>query len=174
MCKEVSPGLLYECDGNCGASGGIWGTYTYTGDSNVYLAAKHCGLVPGRFVKISKGSQPSYYGSTKNGVTTNNYGPFATSYVLVREGDQQHSSVVAVEALKDLINHELDKFKQSLVAAADDSKLVCSMCMSLPRTHLCMPCNHFHYCPECIKIVIAKGTCVICQQEVTGHMKAYI
>lgn len=131
-------------------------------------------MVPGRFVKIMKGPQTSFFGTAKHGVTTLNYGSFPTSYVLVREGDSQHESVVAVESLKEMINHELDKFKQSLVAAAADTKLMCSMCMSLPRTHLCMPCNHFHYCPECIKIVINKGNCIICNQEVTGHLKAYI
>jgi hypothetical protein len=138
---------LYECDGNCGASGTVWGTFTYTGDSNVYLAAKHCGLVPGRFVKISKGPKSSFFGTTKHGVTTVNYGTFNTSFVLVREGDSEHESVIAVESLKELINHELDKFKQSIVASAADNKLVCSMCMNLPRTHMCLPCNHFHYCP---------------------------
>lgn len=166
--------MLYECDGNCGASGTVWGSFTYTGDSNVYLAAKHAGLVPGRFVKINKGPQTSFFGTSKNGVTTQNYGNFNSSYVLVREGDDQHQSVVAVESLKMLINNELDKFKQSLVAAANDAKLTCSMCMSLPRTHLCMPCNHFHYCQECIKTVISKGSCIVCGQEITGHLKAYI
>jgi len=174
MCKEISKDLLYECDGNCGASGTVWGSFTYTGDSNVYLAAKHAGLVPGRFVKICKGPQTSFFGSSRNGVTTVNYGAFATSFLLVREGDIQHESVVAVESLKQLLNHELDKFKHSLVAAASDNKLMCSMCMALPRTHMCMPCNHFHYCPECIKIIISKGSCAICGQEVSGHMKAFI
>jgi hypothetical protein len=84
MCKEVSKDLLYECDGNCGAGGTVWGSFTYTGDSNIYLAAKHAGLIPGRFVKIPKGPQTSFMGSTRNSITTNNYGPFNTSYVLVR------------------------------------------------------------------------------------------
>lgn len=54
----------------------------YTGDSNIYLAAKHAGLTPGKFVKTSLGPQNSFEGTTQNDITTTPYGPFGTSYVL--------------------------------------------------------------------------------------------
>lgn len=54
------------------------------------MAAKHAGLVPGKFMKINKGPQQSFIGTSKNGITTSNYGYFASSYTLVKEGDNQH------------------------------------------------------------------------------------
>ena len=66
----------------CGASGTVWGSGLYTGDSNIYVAAKHAGLVPGRFVKTSMGPQNSFLGTTQNEVSTTPYRPFGSSYVL--------------------------------------------------------------------------------------------
>ena len=82
MCKEIVKDQVYECNGECGASGTVWGSLLYTGDSNIYVAAKHAGLLPGRFTKKSMGPQPSFEGTTQNEVSTTPYGYFASSYVL--------------------------------------------------------------------------------------------
>lgn len=74
---------MYQCSGLCGESGTVWGSNLYTGDSNIYVAAKHAGLTPGIFMKIDKGPQTSFVGTTQNGVTTLQYGNFPSSYLLV-------------------------------------------------------------------------------------------
>jgi hypothetical protein len=80
---------MYECSGICGATGTVWGSELYTGDSNVFVAAKHAGFVPGVFMKIDKGPQQSFIGTSQNGVTTLQYGPFQTSYILVSADDNK-------------------------------------------------------------------------------------
>jgi len=71
-------------------AGAVWGSGPYTSDSNIGMAAVHAGVlevgesgvVRVKFVP----SPPAYQGTTANGVTTSNYGPFTRgSYVIVRE-----------------------------------------------------------------------------------------
>jgi hypothetical protein len=60
--------------------GTVWGTDVYTRDSNIGAAAVHMGLVkPGetRVLRIEVvPERESYPGSTRNGVTTTDYGTF--------------------------------------------------------------------------------------------------
>lgn len=173
MCRQIS-NEIFECNGVCGAAGSVWGSDTYTGDSNIYVAAKHCGLVPGRFIKITKGQQASFASSTRNGVTTNSYGSYGTSFSLAQEGNYPNLAFIAIESFKDVFLQELEKLKQAVSLISDDSNKMCIVCHSKVRTHLCMPCNHFRYCQECIKAVLARGTCTSCNQPVTGYMNAFL
>lgn len=61
-----------------------------------------------------------------------------------------------------------------MAATMSENKMVCVVCMSLPRSYLCMPCNHVSYCQECIKMVVGKGNCMVCGAEVTGHMRVIL
>jgi hypothetical protein len=68
--------------------GPVWGTDTYTLDSNLATAAVHAGLLkPGQTgtvrVKILA-PQPAYAGSARNGVTSMAYGMYPGSYEFVR------------------------------------------------------------------------------------------
>ncbi|MYA36948.1 MAG: hypothetical protein F4030_13310 [Gammaproteobacteria bacterium] len=67
-------------------SGTIWGTGTYTDDSRIATAAVHDGHVAAggkAVVRLTKsGGRTSYTGSTKNGVTSRNYGSWTGSYTL--------------------------------------------------------------------------------------------
>ena len=83
MCKDFGNNT-YECSGNCGGST-VWGSDVYTADSHVYSAAKHMGFLPGTFKKILVGGCSSYTGTTRNGVTTCNWGAYSGSYYLVKE-----------------------------------------------------------------------------------------
>jgi hypothetical protein len=84
--------LLYQrfvltCAAN-GSIGSLWGTDVYTNDSSVCTAALHSGLVSLRnggtvTVEILPG-QSSYSGTTRNGVTSRNYGPWGGSIGFVR------------------------------------------------------------------------------------------
>jgi hypothetical protein len=66
----------------------IWGTDIYTLDSNLALAAVHAGVLkPGQTgvvrVKIL-GAQQAFTSSTRNGVTSMEFGPFPGGYKFVR------------------------------------------------------------------------------------------
>lgn len=69
-----------------GALGTVWGTDWYTDDSDICAAGRHAGMNAGDAgvvtIEIRPGLQ-SYVGSVRNGVTTNDYGPWPGSFVFV-------------------------------------------------------------------------------------------
>jgi hypothetical protein len=82
MCKDLG-NLEYECQGTCNPGGTVWGSGLYTGDSSIFSAAKHMGLVPGKFRRVNVGGSTVYYSTTMNGLTTNAYANYSSSYFLV-------------------------------------------------------------------------------------------
>lgn len=76
----------YECAPG-GTVGQIWGTDTYTDDSSVCTAGVHRGVITresgGTVRIIIRPARESYEGSTRNGVTTDSYGPWDGSYEVV-------------------------------------------------------------------------------------------
>jgi len=80
MCKDLGNNL-YECNGNC-AGGTVWGTGIYTSDSNIWLAAKHMGYLPGTFTKIPGPALNGFIDTTQNVVTTANYGVYGSTFYL--------------------------------------------------------------------------------------------
>jgi hypothetical protein len=77
---------LYACPPG-GSAGDIWGTGTYTDDSSVCTAAVHDGLITlakGGYVTIEvQPGASSYTGSTQNGITSEDYGPWTGSFTFV-------------------------------------------------------------------------------------------
>ena len=69
-----------------GKESSVWGTDTYTVDSSICTAAVHSGkfaLETGGPVTIElRPGESAYKGSTRNGITTNDYGPYGSSFVL--------------------------------------------------------------------------------------------
>jgi hypothetical protein len=76
------PPLYFEVVGS--VNGTVWGTDTYTNDSELAAATVHAGVLkPGQkgTVKVTMlPGQESYHGSTRNGVTTASYGNWGTSF----------------------------------------------------------------------------------------------
>lgn len=73
--------------GTCRCSGvtdgAVWGSGPYTTDSNLCRAALHAGAIgaTGGLVSVSPAAgQASYSGSSRNGVTTSNWGSYGTSF----------------------------------------------------------------------------------------------
>ena len=70
------------------AEGQVWGTDTYTRDSVLGAAAVHAGLLkPGQTAVLRLTvvpPLPSYKGTTRNGVTTTDYGEFPHCWQLSR------------------------------------------------------------------------------------------
>ena len=84
LCDKVDATYYFRVAG--APAGQLWGTDVYTGDSTIGLAAVHAGLVrPGQTVilKVTV-MRPlrQYLGSTRNGVTSHDFGPFGTAYRL--------------------------------------------------------------------------------------------
>ncbi|PIO16159.1 hypothetical protein AB205_0005830, partial [Aquarana catesbeiana] len=79
------PIALVQCPSDCTVNGrNVWGTDVYTDDSSICKAAIHAGILgnTGGLVTVEKSpGQQSYTGSTRNGVTTNNYGAWSGSFV---------------------------------------------------------------------------------------------
>ena len=79
-----------SCSAGGPTAGRLWGTDIYTDDSSICLAAVHAGLitaVAGGTVTIEiRPGQPSYTGSTRNGVTSNAYGSWTGSFAFVGGG----------------------------------------------------------------------------------------
>jgi len=82
----------------CPAAGSInnrvWGTDLYTNDSSICSAAVHSGLITtagGGTVTIERaGGASSYRGTTRNGVTTKDFGEWGGSFVFARSGSSKY------------------------------------------------------------------------------------
>jgi hypothetical protein len=94
---EPDPGTLVNYQNQIGkrftfrvtgaANGGLWGTDTYTTDSTLALAAVHAGVLKvGQtgVVKVLIVPPPAAFaGSTRNGVTSNNYQAYPGAYQII-------------------------------------------------------------------------------------------
>ena len=88
---EACPSTLYtdraELTCHCGKTEGqddVWGTDVYTNDSDLCHAAKHFGAIgeAGGVIHVRRApGQGSYNGTTRNGVTTRDYGAWDGSIV---------------------------------------------------------------------------------------------
>ena len=82
-------GKIYQLTITGSTRGGtVWGTDTYTDDSYIPMAAVHAGvasngLISDVFIQMMN-EQGSYSGSTRNGVTTYNYGYWGGTYKFVK------------------------------------------------------------------------------------------
>jgi type II secretory pathway pseudopilin PulG len=79
----------FSVTGNASASGTVWGTDIYTDDSNISKAVVHAGILANGEtgvvnIRVLAGLS-SYAGTTRNGVTTVNYGNWPGSYEFISE-----------------------------------------------------------------------------------------
>jgi hypothetical protein len=84
LCDRVGAVYYFRVTGE--TDGPLWGTDVYTGDSALAVAAVHAGLVEvgkSAIVRVTV-AQPlkQYAGSTRNGVTSHDFGAFGTAYRL--------------------------------------------------------------------------------------------
>lgn len=82
LCDRIGETFFFRVRGD--ASGTVWGSDVYTGDSSLPAAAVHAGAVrlgETRVVKVTPvAALGRYTGSTRNGITTHEYGPYGTAY----------------------------------------------------------------------------------------------
>lgn len=75
------------------AGGSVWGTDTYTTDSRLAIAAVHAGVIKVGETGVVRlkmlASPPSFAGSTKNGITTSNYGVYRAAYKILKGGEEE-------------------------------------------------------------------------------------
>ncbi len=84
LAEDVGTTYYFRVTGE--ASGPLWGTGVYTGDSALAVAAVHAGLVePGEaaVVKVtSVAPPPQFQGSVQHGVASHDFGRYGTAYRL--------------------------------------------------------------------------------------------
>jgi hypothetical protein len=87
--RQFSGGTGARLAFNCPASGTprtVWGADVYTDDSSICTAAVHAGsitMAAGGLVTIEiRPAQSSYSGSTRNGITTLDFGAWDRSFVV--------------------------------------------------------------------------------------------
>jgi len=84
LCDQPGNTFYFRLTG--AIEGMVWGTDTYTGDSVLAAAAVHAGAVKAGETAVIKVTvmKPlaQYQGSTRNGVTTHEFGRFGTAYKL--------------------------------------------------------------------------------------------
>ncbi len=82
---ETGKTYKFKCPSG-GKESSVWGTDIYTLDSSICNAAVHAGKLKsesGGSVTIElRPGESSYKGSTRNGITTNDYGPYGSSFVV--------------------------------------------------------------------------------------------
>jgi hypothetical protein len=82
---ETGKTYKFKCPAS-GKESAVWGTDIYTLDSSICNAAVHAGkltLEGGGSVTIElRPGESSYKGSTRNGIKTNDYGPYGSSFVV--------------------------------------------------------------------------------------------
>jgi hypothetical protein len=84
LAEDVGATYYFRVTGD--ATGALWGTDVYTGDSALAIAAVHAGLVkPGQtaVLKVTVVSPlAQYQGSVRHGVTSHDFGRYGTAYRL--------------------------------------------------------------------------------------------
>ncbi len=84
LCEVVGQTYYFRVTG--ASEGQIWGTDVYTRDSTIGAAAVHMGLLkPGQTAVLRltiAPAQAAYPGSTRNGVTTNDYADYPQCWKL--------------------------------------------------------------------------------------------
>jgi hypothetical protein len=74
-----------RCEGV--STGAVWGSGTYTADSDLCRAARHAGVIAGSggTIRVTPApGQSSYAGTTRNGIATNSWGSYGASFRVSR------------------------------------------------------------------------------------------
>lgn len=86
LCDSIGATYYFRVTGD--ASGALWGTDIYTGDSAIAAAAVHAGAIKigeTAVVKITvERPLAQYQGSARNGVTSHEFGRYETAYRIAR------------------------------------------------------------------------------------------
>jgi len=95
-----------------GANGGGWGTDIYTSDSYIPAMAVHAGVITvgetkDVYIKIVEGLN-NYVGSTRNGVTTSEWGGWGLSYQFVSQPNNSYKANTAAGQVEWCVIYDYD------------------------------------------------------------------
>lgn len=105
---RVQTAKLYVCECRDIPASNVWGSNPYTYDSNICRAARHAGVKRGRPFRIENfRSLPSYKGSTRNDITTMDYGGFIGFDLIpgLEMPTEKFASFIAAKLLDSLDTH---------------------------------------------------------------------
>jgi hypothetical protein len=80
--RDLPTPFTCTCSGAATRDGAVWGTDVYTDDSRLCRAALHAGAIGpdgGPVTVVRSEGRPLYVGSSRNGVTSSDYGNYAAS-----------------------------------------------------------------------------------------------
>lgn len=80
---ETTDPLACTCSAEAADRGPVWGMDVYTGDSSICRAARHAGVITkagGAVTVLPEAGRKAYPGVTRNGVSSSNYGTYASSF----------------------------------------------------------------------------------------------
>ena len=86
---DVGGQFQIACPPGCESTGGLWGTDVYTADSAICRAGIHAGVISpaGGIMSVQlQPGRPAYRGSMRNGISSNDYGSYGKSYVVIAGG----------------------------------------------------------------------------------------
>ena len=83
---NITEKATVNCPASCNLNSSVWGSDQYTTDSSICVAAVHAGVIQadagGKVTVAVEAGKQSYSGSSKNGVTTKNWGPYGQSFTV--------------------------------------------------------------------------------------------
>jgi hypothetical protein len=95
--RELPTPFSCRCDADSWRRGAVWGSDTYTDDSGLCRAARHAGVLArsgGSITVVRASGQALYAGSSRNGITSSDYGAYSHSIRFV--GAPPPASVASV------------------------------------------------------------------------------
>lgn len=85
--RGAGASLTCTCAPTTARQGSVWGSDTYTADSDLCKAAQHAGLIGslgGTITAFRQPGQNSYDGTTRNGISTQAYGAYDASFTFAK------------------------------------------------------------------------------------------
>ncbi|WP_170182025.1 LCCL domain-containing protein [Phreatobacter stygius] len=121
---ETAEALTCSCSAQAAERGSVWGMDVYTGDSSVCKAAVHAGAITRRGGQVTvtpEAGRPAYPGLTRNGVSSSNFGAYASSFRVA--GERRAASAPTGQTTQVLVSECPNDFS----AFADTSEpLICT------------------------------------------------
>jgi len=126
---DTTEPLACSCSAEAINRGSVWGMDVYTGDSGLCKAARHAGVIPkngGMVTVIPEPGRNAYAGVTRNGVSSSNYGHFASSFHFAGSGASAATGQAASAAPA---STQISMCPDNFVAFADTNETLACICL---------------------------------------------
>jgi hypothetical protein len=84
--------------------------------------------------------------------------PYVPSFVLSRKSGNTMREVITITDEDPIFSMDEDTLR---------TRLLCSLCMSVPRSEVFIPCGHYIACADCSTIVMKSSRCPMCKTDIS-------